>query len=139
MGSERPVLREEGSLDLHSEDTIRGGDLLADPDAAEGFVAEAPGRVRAPGAPGLPVEGAGSTARAPPDGRLPANSADVTWVSATADTTPRTRATANGPVLWTVVSRKRPGGEAAGADLDAEPPERPQLPLEGCGPPIVCG
>jgi succinate dehydrogenase flavoprotein subunit len=44
-GGSAAVLREDDSLDLHALDTIRGSDWLADQDAVEAFVAEAPGEL----------------------------------------------------------------------------------------------
>jgi fumarate reductase flavoprotein subunit len=44
-GGTAAVLREFDSLDLHAKDTIFGADFLADQDAVEAFINEAPGEV----------------------------------------------------------------------------------------------
>src|ERR671919_582332 len=44
-GGTAAVIGEDDSLDLHAFDTIRGSDYLADQDAVEAFVAEAPGEI----------------------------------------------------------------------------------------------
>jgi fumarate reductase flavoprotein subunit len=54
---------EDDSMDLHAFDTIRGSDYLADQDAVEAFVAEAPGEI-------VQVEHWGCPWSREPDGRL---------------------------------------------------------------------
>jgi fumarate reductase flavoprotein subunit len=44
-GGAAAVVGEDDSLELHAFDTIRGSDYLADQDAVEAFVAEAPGEI----------------------------------------------------------------------------------------------
>src|SRR5262245_37120082 len=44
-GGTAAVLRDFDSLDLHAKDTIFGADFLADQDAVEAFVKEAPGEL----------------------------------------------------------------------------------------------
>jgi fumarate reductase flavoprotein subunit len=44
-GGAAAVMREEDSLDSHAFDTIKGSDFLADQDAVEAFVQEAPGEI----------------------------------------------------------------------------------------------
>ena len=44
-GGAAAVMREYDSLDLHAQDTIRGSDYLADQNAVEAFVKEAPGEL----------------------------------------------------------------------------------------------
>ena len=55
-GGTAAVLREFDNLDLHAKDTIFGADFLADQDAVEAFVKEAPRRTDPTGALGLSVE-----------------------------------------------------------------------------------
>ena len=43
-GFNAAVARDDDSLEMHAHDTIKGSDFLADQDAVEAFVEEAPGR-----------------------------------------------------------------------------------------------
>jgi fumarate reductase flavoprotein subunit len=62
-GGTAAVLREYDSLDLHAKDTIFGADFLADQDAVEGFVKEAPGEL-------IQLEHWGCPWSRDPDGRV---------------------------------------------------------------------
>ena len=55
-GGTAAVMREFDNLDLHAKDTIFGADFLADQDAVEAFVKEAPGEVIQLEHWGCPVE-----------------------------------------------------------------------------------
>src|SRR5439155_24520794 len=61
------VLREYDSLDLHAKDTIFGADFLADQDAVEAFVKEAPGEL-------IQLEHWGCLWSRDPDGRVSSSS-----------------------------------------------------------------
>ena len=62
-GGTAAVMREFDNLDLHAKDTIFGADFLADQDAVEAFVNEAPGEV-------LQLEHWGCPWSRDPDGRV---------------------------------------------------------------------
>jgi fumarate reductase flavoprotein subunit len=62
-GGTAAVLREFDSLDLHAKDTIFGADFLADQDAVEAFVKEAPGEL-------IQLEHWGCPWSRDPDGRV---------------------------------------------------------------------
>jgi fumarate reductase flavoprotein subunit len=62
-GGTAAVLREYDSLDLHAKDTIFGADFLADQDAVEVFIKEAPGEL-------LQLEHWGCPWSRDPDGRM---------------------------------------------------------------------
>jgi succinate dehydrogenase flavoprotein subunit len=62
-GGTAAVLREYDSLDLHAKDTIFGADFLADQDAVEAFVQEAPGEL-------IQIEHWGCPWSRDPDGRV---------------------------------------------------------------------
>src|SRR5918999_174122 len=62
-GGTAAVLREYDSLDLHAKDTIFGADFLADQDAVEAFVQEAPGEL-------IQLEHWGCPWSRDPDGRV---------------------------------------------------------------------
>ncbi len=62
-GGTAAVLREYDSLDLHAKDTIFGADFLADQDAVEAFVNEAPGEL-------IQLEHWGCPWSRDPDGRV---------------------------------------------------------------------
>jgi fumarate reductase flavoprotein subunit len=62
-GGTAAVLREYDSLDLHAKDTIFGADFLADQDAVEAFVREAPGEL-------IQLEHWGCPWSRDPDGRV---------------------------------------------------------------------
>ena len=62
-GEPRRFLREFDNLDLHAKDTIFGADFLADQDAVEAFVNEAPGEV-------IQLEHWGCPWSRDPDGRV---------------------------------------------------------------------
>jgi fumarate reductase flavoprotein subunit len=62
-GGTAAVLREHDSLDLHAKDTIFGADFLADQDAVEAFVKEAPGEL-------IQLEHWGCPWSRDPDGRV---------------------------------------------------------------------
>jgi fumarate reductase flavoprotein subunit len=62
-GGAAAALGPDDSLDLHAFDTIRGSDYLADQDAVEAFVAEAPGEI-------IQIEHWGCPWSREPDGRL---------------------------------------------------------------------
>jgi fumarate reductase flavoprotein subunit len=62
-GGTAAVLREYDSLDLHAKDTIFGADFLADQDAVEAFVKEAPGEL-------IQLEHWGCPWSRDPDGRV---------------------------------------------------------------------
>ncbi len=62
-GGTAAVLREDDSLDLHAKDTIFGSDFLADQDAVEAFVREAPQEV-------IQLEHWGCPWSRDPDGRV---------------------------------------------------------------------
>jgi fumarate reductase flavoprotein subunit len=62
-GGTAAVLREFDSLDLHAKDTIFGADFLADQDAVEAFVREAPGEL-------IQLEHWGCPWSRDPDGRV---------------------------------------------------------------------
>jgi fumarate reductase flavoprotein subunit len=64
-GGAGAVLREYDDYDLHIQDTIRGSDYLADQDAVEAFVYEAPGEI-------IQLEHWGCPWSREPDGRLAA-------------------------------------------------------------------
>ena len=66
-GGTAAVLREYDSLDLHAKDTIFGADFLADQDAVEAFVNEAPGEL-------IQLEHWGCPWSRDPDGRVSARS-----------------------------------------------------------------
>src|ERR671918_3124399 len=61
-GGTAAVLREFDNLDLHAKDTIFGADFLADQDAVEAFIKEAPGEL-------LQLEHWGCPWSRDPDGR----------------------------------------------------------------------
>jgi fumarate reductase flavoprotein subunit len=62
-GGTAAVLRESDSLDLHAKDTIFGADFLADQDAVEAFIKEAPGEL-------IQLEHWGCPWSRDPDGRM---------------------------------------------------------------------
>ncbi len=62
-GGTAAVMRDNDSLDFHAKDTIFGGDFLADQDAVEAFVREAPGEV-------IQLEHWGCPWSRDPDGRV---------------------------------------------------------------------
>jgi fumarate reductase flavoprotein subunit len=62
-GGTAAVLREYDSLDLHAKDTIFGADFLADQDAVEAFIKEAPGEL-------IQLEHWGCPWSRDPDGRM---------------------------------------------------------------------
>src|SRR5262249_25477591 len=62
-GGMAAVMREDDSLDLHAQDTIKGSDFLADQDAVESFVQEAPREV-------IQLEHWGCPWSREPDGRI---------------------------------------------------------------------
>src|SRR5688572_20437787 len=62
-GGTAAVLREYDNLDLHAKDTIFGADFLADQDAVEAFIKEAPGEL-------LQLEHWGCPWSRDPDGRV---------------------------------------------------------------------
>lgn len=66
-GGTAAVLREYDSLDLHAKDTIFGADFVADQDAVEAFVKEAPGEL-------IQLEHWGCPWSRDPDGRVSARS-----------------------------------------------------------------
>jgi len=66
-GGTAAVLRENDSLDLHAKDTIFGADFVADQDAVEAFVKEAPGEL-------IQLEHWGCPWSRDPDGRVSARS-----------------------------------------------------------------
>lgn len=66
-GGTAAVLREYDSLELHAKDTIFGADFLADQDAVEAFVKEAPGEL-------IQLEHWGCPWSRDPDGRVSARS-----------------------------------------------------------------
>ncbi len=66
-GGTAAVLREYDSLDLHAKDTIFGADFLADQDAVEAFVKEAPGEL-------IQLEHWGCPWSRDPDGRVSSRS-----------------------------------------------------------------
>ena len=66
-GGAAAVLRDEDSLDFHAKDTIFGADFLADQDAVELFVKEAPGEL-------IQLEHWGCPWSREPDGRVSARS-----------------------------------------------------------------
>src|ERR671918_282195 len=66
-GGTAAVLREFDNLDLHAKDTIFGADFLADQDAVEAFVKEAPGEL-------IQLEHWGCPWSRDPDGRISARS-----------------------------------------------------------------
>ena len=62
-GGSAAVVRDYDSLELHARDTVKGSDFLADQDAVEAFVAEAPGEI-------VQIEHWGCPWSRDPDGRV---------------------------------------------------------------------